>query len=327
MLPTLLLLGWLGTAQAGPVGAVRSREPLPAREVERGPVLARGWSALSAGWSQRLGTARVLVDRPETFAVWRYRDQALTTTPVGLTHGLTARVAGSLDLAWREHAVDGTQPARARGLGDVRLGLSAVLAERDVGGRWLAGELSFRTPVGNDHPGSDADLPLAAPGSRLRAGLVGRQRIGALRVDLEVAGARDLAGVVGSGVLPERCAGLVGRSTVGALGGGWVGEGSVRALVQAGPLFGTSSLDGQAWTGRILRHGPECRRQAAGRVAKGLDNPGHAVDGTIGVGAQLGRGVELRVEGGGPVAGRSREHWLVERVAGRSLGGALTAWF
>lgn len=251
---------------AGTLEPFRSRDALPAREVERAPVLVMGWTTTSA----TVGTAG---------------------GELALSHGLWRRVDGWLDVGWR--ATDGAQWERSS------FGAGALLLSAPS--TWLRWEVGHRTSLRPVTGLADAlATGVATPVSF--TGVVVRQRSGGLRVDLEIEAGVAHPGSWGVGPPVDAC-GDAWATARGWLAPGFVGRGRVDALLQAGPLLGGGGLTGEATTARrALTDAPDPDATCDAPWRAGPVTPATqdwVVD--AGGGIQLSRGLSLWVGYGLPL--------------------------
>lgn len=299
LVPVLLsaLLGLPQLAFAGLFEPTRSRDPLPAREVERSIVLPMGWSEVQPSYgSMRSGTMA-------------QRDASLD-----LGHGLTRRVEGWLRLNHRDYRVDGR---RASGFAEPSFGLRGILAQRDIGGSWLAWDVGYRAAFGETYlPGGPA---ISDPTARTWIGLVGRQRIGGMRAELGGRLGAEMPGPWGTG--PTGC-GSVGRAGPGLVGAGWLDT-----VLQAGPLLVRGRVESEHWTARQfgVSEAARCLSPTPGEPIR--DRSGHAIDAGPGGGIQLSRGLGVHLDALFPVS-RENQAWRpVHHARGPWVRGRLQVAF
>ena len=305
MLTSLLLLSF--SAEAGLFEPLRSRDPLPAREVERSPLTPMGWSTAELGLGRRTSGSSNQVG-----------------FDLDLSHGLARRVDGWLSLHHRTHTDDGL---RTSGVAEPSFGLRGVVAQRDVGGTWLTWDLGYRAPLGHEHPNARLGPAISEANPRAWLGLIGRQRSGGLQVEAGARGAVDLPAAVGFGT-PDPC-GDVWTMPVSWIGPTPVGEGWLSALLQAGPLLFEGRLDAEGWGAREMR---AARRDSKASCppnsgpTRRMLVPGWAVDGRLGGGLQFSRGLIGRFEAILPVAegGAVRP---VHHVRGSGVRGSIQGAF
>lgn len=171
----------LHLASAGPLEPKRSREPLPALSVERGPVLPMGW--FEVGVTHTSGGD---VHRQD----------------LALRYGLSRQVE-----------VFGQVPIHeARGsvaIGDTSLGLRLEVSSTDLPTRSLALEAGLSGSSGPNSPwvGDGPRFSAGAPGAWAAVGC--RQQVGAMAVDLGLRAAHWFEGLRPSSLQAEARGGLV----------------------------------------------------------------------------------------------------------------------
>jgi len=273
-------------ASAGALDHERSRAPLPAREVERGDVLARGWTEVSTELTREAVDLRTAEGDAD---LWTDRWQ------VDLRHGWLPRVEAFLRLrTTRRQGVPALLDPQAGSLAhrsarvqvyggflDPAMGLRGALLKQDWPGTWVSWEAGYKAPYGPDGgEGASGGLAGLSTGTPDAWGaLSARRRIGALRLGLTTGWVIRFPGLV-SGLASEPDAVVRRDPGDGPQVGG-------DALLQAGPLFTEARID---W-----RHfGPEVQRvrPATGPVVRRVDKAaGSQLMWTVRAGTQLSRGL------------------------------------
>lgn len=272
MSSALLLAAAVATA-----GTLRpTRDPLPAREVERSLVEPRGWTRLELQLAQR--QARGMFGGPPPLEGGAPDRR---TGTLALRYGVAPRVELGGQLPWSELSVDGE---RASGVGDAELWARWALSRAEAPPRSAAVELAVSTPTAAVVDG----LPLGTGLTAARAALGGRAAVGALRLTGWLRGTAWLPGHVGW--LPTA------SGHAQWLDAGDRAEADGEALLQAGPLW--------------LRGGAVVGVRGAARLATERDgelqvvDPGALEVAVSGGGAvQLTRGLDLAFLLAAPVVG------------------------
>lgn len=290
-MPPLVLI-FAACSVAGAASVEPGREPLPAREVERGLVLPKGWTELAVALGRKRADER-WSDAGEAVALdGRY---TLLTEQVALRHGVAPGHELWLVVPWHQARLEGDDAAVEAGLGDVRFGWRWQLLRREPPSTALAIELAWEAATADEGP----TLPLGAGTSELWFGVAGRRQLGGLALTARVDAVHRLTGRVA--YLSE------GREPSQLLSPGDLVVGSLEALLQAGPLL-LSATPRLGWRGDA-RVGPD-----TGALRRLDDTDATFADLRLGVGLALTRAVELGYAHERPIVGEDFTFGFVEEL-------------
>lgn len=303
------------------------RNPLPAREVERGLLLPKGWLELSLGYDHKIGTgAWTAAGEKELFehARWTYRTEKAT-----LRYGLGPRVELWWQLPFHQAQLTndllGTD-TRDGSIGDPRFGARFELMETEAPTRSVALELAYKGPAAQETPGTYIGGPLnmsqfvfTTGTPDLSVGIGAKQQAGPIAVTAHLGYVRRFSAVVQYLVELENLQ-FLGRMKPGdqVVGDLHVGVQAGPAWLYAGPRF---ELRGETRIGTT---------SAGLSPSKQLDavegSDGKAVDLDVGAVLGLSRGVDVVGYARLPVAGEDLQFFPIEDLQptyGPTFGGAL----
>ncbi len=208
---------WVGWAFAQGLTHRVSRDPLPAREVERPLVLPKGWSEVVASigrtrWSD--------IDyRPFPGEVTRREASLSARVSMGPTVELRARLP---------YADVHTGTVLGGGVGSATVGVAWLLARSEAPARSLGVHMGWTTPSAHTR------LPLGSATHQLQGWLTARQQLGGLRLT---------AGLGGRAAPPRETPWLRdAHEQAQQVDLGEAALGRVQGLLQAGPLWGSLDL-------------------------------------------------------------------------------------
>lgn len=276
---TMSLAGFLVAgnepADAGPLEVSQARAPLPAREVERSPVLPIGWTELSVEGRRKVATDGFDGRGGRMPLGGELVDSSLT---LSVRHGLTSHIEVFAALPARRLAQLGAVGA---GVGEAWFGGRALLS----GGHWpkpaLVLEAVYEAPSGYEPAGEVAlgqPAPLGAATPDTRARVLGSHAIGAARATVSI-------GYLWR--LPGRVAFDVGQGADGRIDPGDGPFASGELGLQAGPVYLVGSIGWRAQESFV----------AAGVPVAGSDGWYVDTGGDVRVGLSRGLAVHLGVDG------------------------------
>lgn len=232
-------MAWAG------LGPRTSREPLPAREVERALVAPKGWTALGVGLERANASEGWSADGDPTplAAPW-----TRWTVDLTVRHGLAPGWDVFASVPW--HRSDAFE--RQGGVGTARVGTRLSVQRAEAPNRSVAVELAADAPLGASRGAAPSlasgptagVLPLTPGTGALRLGLLGRRAVDGLLLDGAVTGVVRPAGrpLWHPGRI-DPGDGLEARAAIGLQAGpvlaGPTGELVARGPVRTAPIGGT----------------------------------------------------------------------------------------
>lgn len=278
-----LVVAATGTAHASPL-ALEERDAMPARAVERSPVLERGWVGFELDWDEKRSRAHWGVDGRRVrwdSERWIWRT-GLATLRLGVCSGV--------ELFWRQRlhgahfSASGSALRSEWSIGDAEFGTRLRLVERDTPRAVLAVELVARSPMGREAPVPLTPAPDLA-GFVFTTGtpsvwlaMVGAANVGPLGFTARMGWDHRFGGVVSYELTPDE------GTFLGRLAPGHRLVGEVDAAVQLGPV--------------VLGVTPSVGGRLPVRVATTASDRLVRIAGTGGVYADLGYRVVLQVNRG-----------------------------
>lgn len=206
LLSLIAAMAWSPSAHAGMGDAKTSRLPYPAREVERPPLLPRGWYELAFGYEQHLGWGAWTSDgkrAPFDHASWTYFTESAT-----FRFGIARRGELWWEVPFHEARLDNdTWPADSAlvdySLGDPRFGWKYLLYQKDSPMTSVALDLWYKGPAGEESSGTYIGGPLNVSAITFTTGtpdayfgVLAKQQVGPLAFTGHVGYMRRFSGVV-----------------------------------------------------------------------------------------------------------------------------------
>jgi hypothetical protein len=334
-----LLLAPSVAAVANPLQAVRSREPLPARLVERDLVLSKGWTEVDFGGSRKTATTEFVPQPQQTLTgIQQSPIQRLavpnrsTSWDLALRHGLLPRLHGWMTLSHRAVSVhdlpgspDGheVRAATASGFAEPAFGIVGSLVSAEASGHYLAWEAGYQAGISEVMPQIHTRVT-GFGGDTMQVALRGRERIGGLRLD----GAAGWVVRTPIYASPEQTVAFY--ATAEDLGPLRIDHGDgpfleAEALLQAGPLWAALGGNWTSWGAyveRTLDGGPVLSTtQTVGAVSHRTVDIGATAGLQLTRGLAVSGGVEVPVNRGGPLLG------FDDRQLGRRFSAQVATWF
>lgn len=270
------LLLFAQVAAAG-LHAKPSRAPLPAREVERGLVLPKGWTEVGVDLARKVADERWTASGATEVAPARY---ARWTQVVRLRHGVAPGLELWVTVPWHQARLGSASVA---GLGDAAFGARIGLGDREPPRRALALELAWESASATEVP-----IALGVGTPECEIALAGRAEIGALALSARGGYAARLPGPV--------------RWLPGTIDPGDLVRGRLDARFQFGPFVALAQPTVTA-RGDTVVSGVRAR-----------DSGGIAVDVRVGGLVALTRAVEVGFDRAWPLIGQDAEFWTVDEL-------------
>lgn len=311
----LLLAGLAGEARAEGFQVKTMRDPLPAREYERGLVLGKGW--VEWGLGADVKPARGYWDSEGEAVDWDHARFLYTTERLHVRYGVSRRAELWMKLPFHYISLTNDQTGadlQQFGMGDPSFGWKVEPFRSMAPMTSLIVYTAYKAPAGNESPGSYIGGPstfeafVTSTGTPdLSVGSAVKRQLGPLALTLDLSYTRRFSGVT-----------MWAIETTNNQFAGRIKPGDLTRLlfdliVQAGPVALHGGVVPQHR--QVFKVGTTTDGWFPGRNLEPIDDSsGFSLDVPAGAIVHLGRGVDLDLGVNVPVAGEDLQFFPIEDI-------------